>query len=790
MILLRKFFVCVIVFTGALKAHALFEIIQDEEHKLPVHYNENNKTFSFYRQNCTLESIKDKAFGCDEPVRTSQAESDCEQFPERLKSLCRQIDFTSSPSPVESQETETKSDPSPPPLVSEAEEESDIPPLPPLNEGDTEAGGACNTPACLQAQENPAQQTATVITQMCMDALPEHCQQVQPKFTSCTPTDEMSWGQIAGYSAGSCLTGLWDGLVDTLWFFGSMAKGLGVAAWKAIRKSEYYEEAMDTGSFLVEDLQGFGPQGLKSMFEKAFWEEVDEFMICLNTRGRYEYACEGVSQVVVGGAAGYGAVKGAGVMAKGIRNPSRALRWRLRGMRGKFPNLTRKQRRQQTEKLQDMLNTRDELDVGELTPFMLSRLSKKQFQTRVDFSKLTDAQAMQLSKHRLKQIHPTEYAKMDIENLVRTLDRMPDEGFKALMRGRNASHIPIASVEKNLHRIPPVSIEDLKNIHKVDPKVFRKKMSSERLRGLTFNQADNIKKGPQYQSLARRQREIIDDILSKPRTPASPSSSGGAGSSGTGGSGGTGSSGGTSGSETWPMAIKARSGRAAAESRTRAASGANNASDEAAAKKFWQEADEEAWIRRANSNNASDRAAAKKFWQEADEEAWIRRAKKTGAEAIEAAKELAKSDRRAARRAKEAAEEAAEEARKAAEEARKAAARRASEEAAKGWGRPGHNTIRVATEAEREAAEKLVKQQADEAAKAANKQVKKARKKAAEQLEKQKRKFKKQKREEDERRRTREYLEGQKQRTNEVLREEIDILRRELDGYRPPYHEI
>ncbi len=380
---------------------------------------------------------------------------------------------------------------------------------------DTEAGGACNTPACLQTRENPTEDTSSVIMQMCREALPEHCQSVQPKFTACTPTDEMGWGQITGLSAVSCLTGLWDGLSDTFWFFASAARGLGKMAWASLSSSEYRDEAMNTASFLIENLQASGSGGLKTMFEQGFWNEVDEFMICLNTRGRYEYLCEGASQVLVGGTASLGVLKGLKLASKGVTNPAQKLQWMLRGGRGKFPRLTRRERQAQKESLKNMLQKQDELDVEKLTPFMLSLLTKKQFKNRVDFSKLTDAQAMHLSRRRLSQIPPTEYAKMDYNKLIKTLDRMPDEGFKTLVRRMDSSQLPIptSSVEKNLHRIPSVVIEQIRNIHKVDPKVFRNSMSSERLKGLDPLQAARIHQGPQYQKLASGQKKIIDDIL-------------------------------------------------------------------------------------------------------------------------------------------------------------------------------------------------------------------------------------------------------------------------------------
>ncbi len=494
---IQLFSLYLILFSASFLASARDIImIPDENTQLPALYDKESKIISIYHSNCSPEAIKNKDFGCDNPLMESPVTEACQKFPEQMKELCRQVPVAST-----SQQPETN-----------PETSNDLPPLPAMDE--TEAGGACNTPACLQTEDG-TQETVNVMTQMCMEALPEHCQQVQPKFTACTPTDDMSWGQISGLSTGSCITGLWDGIVDTAWFFGRMAKGLGVTAWKSLTTDGYSEEVMDMGSFMMEDLQNTNKEDVKELFERGFWNEADKFINCLNTRGRYEYLCEGASQVVVGGVSGYGIARGTGWVGQKVMNTGRRIRWRARGGRGGFPKLTRKEKRAQKSTLRNMLNLQDELDVEKLTPFMLSLLSKKQFKTRVNFSNLTDAQAMHLSKRRLSQIHPTEYAKMNITKLPKTIDRMPDEGFKALM-SQTTAQIPIASVQKNLYRIPPAQISNIKNIHKVDPGVFRRKMTRERLHGLTPNQAQNVKSGPQYHRLTQEQKKIVDDIIDGP----------------------------------------------------------------------------------------------------------------------------------------------------------------------------------------------------------------------------------------------------------------------------------
>ncbi len=144
-----------------------------------------------------------------------------------------------------------------------------------------------------------SQNTYSDILKICLLSLPEHCQNIKPELTACSPEEEdKSWIKKTGLSAGSCLVGVVNGVVDTLWFAGRATYQLSRGVYHTLTNNEeYLRETLDMASFLMEDLQEAGFKGTIQGLSEAALNEKDKFLKCLNYRGKFEYLCETGSQI-------------------------------------------------------------------------------------------------------------------------------------------------------------------------------------------------------------------------------------------------------------------------------------------------------------------------------------------------------------------------------------------------------------------------------------------------------------------------------------------------------------
>lgn len=170
-----------------------------------------------------------------------------------------------------------------------------------LNQEAKTLSAFCATSECGEGQGtgvSDSHSTYSDILKICLLSLPEHCQHIKPELTACSPEEEdQSWIQKTGLSAGSCLVGVVNGVVDTLWFAGQITYKLSHGVYQTLSSEEYREEVFDMASFLMDDLQEAGFQGTIQGLSEAVLNEKDKFISCLNYRGKFEYLCEAGSQI-------------------------------------------------------------------------------------------------------------------------------------------------------------------------------------------------------------------------------------------------------------------------------------------------------------------------------------------------------------------------------------------------------------------------------------------------------------------------------------------------------------
>ena len=508
-------FVWGVLLTGTLTAQE----IQYEHYdgfKIPFTVDEEAKTRSYFSEDCTEDQIRS---GECAPLRVYDSET-AEEIP-------REDAPTPAPEATPAPVTTQVPAPSPPPRPFEKDQTT------------TEAQTPCHTPECVAARqkENDAKKQ---MTQICLQALPQHCQGIPEEYTVCHPS-QSTWDT----NTIGCAMGLVEGLGDVGAFVTSIGKGL--YGW--FTSSQYREEATNTISFLYEDLEEAGWDGITEIFKSALVTGYDKFTQCLNVEGRYEYFCEAGIEIyagykiarIIGGprknwrrlkAAGRGVRRGAGVVGRGAGAIGRGAgavgrgvgsRMRVMGDRISIvasmgrgvgaAALTATQKVAQKKALREMLGKKGFIDSKDLSGYQLGLLKNSQIRNRVIFSNLADDQAMHLSRNQLQRIPLLEVEKMSSANLGRTLSRMSDKQFQALMnKPDNVKNIPLQALQANLHRVTPVHIPNIpaESFTKVLPATFGRRMTAAKLKALTADQAKAVANGPQYHALNRTQRYIVD----------------------------------------------------------------------------------------------------------------------------------------------------------------------------------------------------------------------------------------------------------------------------------------
>ena len=366
----------------------------------------------------------------------------------------------------------------------------------PAEDSETEAGAGCTTPECLGIAGIVGSPDLEV-AELCRETLPAHCQQIKEiKFTKCYD-DQAGAGKAIAGGGYSCLIGLWEGGVDVV----SAIVKSGQWALNFTMDEEYREESLNAMSFFFEQFSD--SEKFKELLSGPILEEMDEFMECLNYRGRWEYVCEAGIQLT---AIVYGYKK----IKYGYTKVKQAI-----GGRRNIQKLSIRQKFKQREELQELLSGTSYVDISDLTGYQLSRLRPKDMR-RMNISNFTDDTGSFLSNRQLRAIPPLKMKDLDINVNHRTLNRLSDEQFKAAMINGNITNLPFSVIEKNLKRIRSSDIPKLLQLDHVSPKVFGQ-MSVAQIRNMSYRQVNDVTP-EQVSKLSRRKKEALEETRQKRNT--------------------------------------------------------------------------------------------------------------------------------------------------------------------------------------------------------------------------------------------------------------------------------
>ena len=358
------------------------------------------------------------------------------------------------------------------------------------DEADTEAGAGCTTPECLGVAGVVGSPDLEV-AELCRKTLPAHCQQIKDiKFTVCY--DDQAYVLSASAASGwSCLVGLASGGTDVLTRTGKIAVG----TYDFAMDGEHREEVLNTMSFFFEQFSD--SEKFKELLSGPLLEEMDEFMECLNYRGRWEYVCEVGIQTAV---PLYGYKK---------------IKQFVGGRRRNIEKLSIKEKFQQRRDLQKLLSGTAPVDIGKLSGYQLSRLKPKNM-ARMDISNFTDDIGSFLSNRQLRGIPPSKMSDLKILANHRTLGRLSNDQFKIAISNQKlfeVSKLPINVIEDNIKRIPAKEIPRFFQLDQISPKAFSR-MSAPQIRNMSYRQVNDVTP-EQTAKLPKRKKQTLKETREK-----------------------------------------------------------------------------------------------------------------------------------------------------------------------------------------------------------------------------------------------------------------------------------
>ncbi len=357
----------------------------------------------------------------------------------------------------------------------------------------TEAGAGCTTPECMEITTD---QTIDEIRQLCLKSLPEYCEGIKEEFTSCYEDDE-SFVVASIKSAGACIVGGIGGVVDffvVTWELGGVLSDL-------LKDSYYRDEALDVMSYIMEqimDSEDGVEEVLKEFLLSPVLEEIDEFISCLNYKGRWEYVCEGGVQIFIG----VKAVKVGKAVWKPIKNRRKFKLSFLDQLAGK----RKIKKKLKAAKLGNKL-----LDIRELGPYEMTLLSKKDMRL-IDVRFMTDKMGERMSKRQLHAISLGQIKDLSVRRAGRVFSRLSNKQFKAVIDSDPSKirDMSMYVVERNLRRIDPSHIPSLSDIRQISPSGFGQ-MSVEQIRSLSARQLREV--APAQQAALRGARKQAFDEM-------------------------------------------------------------------------------------------------------------------------------------------------------------------------------------------------------------------------------------------------------------------------------------
>ena len=369
-------------------------------------------------------------------------------------------------------------------------------------DSELEAGVPCTKIECLINQYPNF--TLNQVENMCRQLLPEHCEDIKPEYTRCNPNNVGKkfmgkYTSLTVQSAGTCLSGLSDGLIDVL-------KGvlfLGSSAVNFTLDSEYRDEAVNALSIFMSDFTtGDGAEEFKELISSSIVEYFDEIVSCLNGPGRFHYFCEFGTQFL-------SILKLTDLGIGGIRSITD--RTNLLFTRGNVAKLTIRDKIILRAELRSKLKKGGSLIAHVLHPYQLSLLSSKQIREKLTLDYLGNAHLTSLSNRQLRAINLAQVSKINPQLVAPgVISKLSNVQFRSWSTPNNISKSPINLVELNLHRIDASLMPQVTQIGRINLSVLNK-LSEAQINALNPVQAVAIRKAGKLKGMRGEKRKILDN---------------------------------------------------------------------------------------------------------------------------------------------------------------------------------------------------------------------------------------------------------------------------------------
>ena len=340
------------------------------------------------------------------------------------------------------------------------------------------------------------------VQNICNQLLPDHCTDIRTEYTRCN-TNNVAGGSLAQFgkasfqSIGTCIVGLADGLIDVL----KTIISLGVGSYKFTVDEQYRNEALNSLSILLNDIQGGDAlEEFKEILSSSLFEYFDEIASCLNGPGRVHYLCEFLTEVITV----------LNVVDKAVY-PAKVLSNRVKLLKsGNRIRLSPREKLNLRADLKQMLRASNVLPISSVHPYQLRLLSRRQIRQKLKIDVTSRYNLDHLSTRQLRSINLTEVAKINPEIVTpEVISRLSRRQFRAWATPENIGKSPINILESNVSRIDSSLIKNITQIERLDGR-FLNSLSSRQLSSMSPAQAYAIREAGKIDSFGRGRRQTVE----------------------------------------------------------------------------------------------------------------------------------------------------------------------------------------------------------------------------------------------------------------------------------------
>ena len=297
----------------------------------------------------------------------------------------------------------------------------------------TEATSVCTKPECYGL---PTSSTADQITDICYASLPDHCRAVDKEYTQCYPTNK-SVTTIGVESTKSCGTGFWESIkstADGLW-------GLVTYPYNFIVDEKVRQEAKNVTSHVMHFVSNTSLKEMSGLVGGAAKKELDEFVNCLNHKGKSKYTCKIAMfalELLVGG-------KGVSAISKAKKAKKAKEAAKKKAMIKAREELLHNTRIAET-KVVDSGGDLSQLSVKE---FGYLRHFNDHSVGKINFSTLIDQQVRYLDKVSISKLLRHQLEQIDLMKAPSIVKILPDPAFTIVIMNyiRRGKDVPPAILE-------------------------------------------------------------------------------------------------------------------------------------------------------------------------------------------------------------------------------------------------------------------------------------------------------------------------------------------------------